>query len=503
MNRFVNLGTTTALATILTTGGAFADISGTQLWNDYKTYMDGFGHSITSTETVTGDDITITDLIITVPLPEDGGTVTMTYGEMSFITNSDGTASVSIPDNMPFDIALRPTNDKAVDVKLNYKHDDLSMIASGSVGDTTYTFNAASLGMELVELVIDGEKVDIGAADMTMTNISGKAAMKTGNLRSMTETGKIESLTYNVAFKDPKGTGHFNLKGGLDNLAFDADMAMPLVADATDMAAMMAAGFAVNANFSHQGSTTEIDFDDKGNAMKALSTTTSGNLGIDMDQTRLQYGGTSNGAAFNMTNSDLPFPISLEMAEAAFNLMMPIAISDEEQDFAFMVKFGDIAVPDMLWDMIDASAQLPRDPATILLDLSGKAKVFLNMVSPNKADAMAMETPGELNALTLNSLIVSAAGAALTGNGAFTFDNTDLTTFDGMPAPTGTVDLKLEGGNGLLDKLVAMGLLPEDQAMGARMMVGMFSVPSGDDVLTSKIEVTADGGISANGMRIK
>ena len=86
----------------------------------------------------------------------------------------------------------------------------------------------------------------------------------------------------------------------------------------------------------------------------------------------------------------------------------------------------------------------------------------------------------------------------------FTFDNTDLTTFDGMPAPTGEVNLSLVGGNGLLDKLIAMGLVPEEEAMGMRMMMGMFAVPGdGEDTLNSKIEVKGDGQILANGQRIK
>jgi hypothetical protein len=50
-----------------------------------------------------------------------------------------------------------------------------------------------------------------------------------------------------------------------------------------------------------------------------------------------------------------------------------------------------------------------------------------------------------------------------------------------------------------------MGLLPEDQAMGARMMMGMFARPGdGEDTLVSKIEVDgASGSISANGQRLK
>jgi hypothetical protein len=99
---------------------------------------------------------------------------------------------------------------------------------------------------------------------------------------------------------------------------------------------------------------------------------------------------------------------------------------------------------------------------------------------------------------------VAIAGAELNGTGAFTFDNADLVTWGGMPAPEGTVDISLDGANGLMDKLVAMGLLPQDQVMGARMMMGMFARPgAGPDSLVSQIEVRRDGSVFANGMQIK
>ena len=50
-----------------------------------------------------------------------------------------------------------------------------------------------------------------------------------------------------------------------------------------------------------------------------------------------------------------------------------------------------------------------------------------------------------------------------------------------------------------------MGVLPEDQSMGAKMMMGMFgrTVEGAEDTLTSQIEFKADGGIFANGQQIQ
>ena len=68
----------------------------------------------------------------------------------------------------------------------------------------------------------------------------------------------------------------------------------------------------------------------------------------------------------------------------------------------------------------------------------------------------------------------------------------------------GGLDLQLVGGNGLLDKLVGMGLIPSEQATGARLMMGLFAVP-GDapDTLNSRIEVNPEGHVLANGQRLR
>ena len=161
---------------------------------------------------------------------------------------------------------------------------------------------------------------------------------------------------------------------------------------------------------------------------------------------------------------------------------------------------------DMLSSIFDPSGTLPHDPATILVDLNGKMRVLVDMFDPNIEEIMMTtdSPPAELHAVTLNNLLVSAAGAELSGAGDFSFDNNDLVTYGGMPAPSGAIDLKLVGANGLMDKLVAMGLIGDQEVMGARMGMGMLAVAGeGEDTLISKIEMTADGQIIANGQRIK
>ena len=108
--------------------------------------------------------------------------------------------------------------------------------------------------------------------------------------------------------------------------------------------------------------------------------------------------------------------------------------------------------------------------------------------------------PAEVDTLNIEEVLLQLAGAELTATGGFTFDYSDLSTFDGMPRPEGAVTVVLTGANSLLDKLVQMGLVDAEQAMMARMMSGMLLQPGdGPDTLVSEIAVSPSGQITANG----
>ena len=133
-----------------------------------------------------------------------------------------------------------------------------------------------------------------------------------------------------------------------------------------------------------------------------------------------------------------------------------------------------------------------------IIDIAGSGVLAEDVFDPEVMEELAAP-PGQLNALKVNELKLTIAGAELTGDGEFAFNNQF-----GIPMPSGVANLMLVGGNGLLDTLVGMGLVPEEQAMGARMMMGLFARPGdGEDTLVSTIEVKEEGSILANGQRIQ
>jgi hypothetical protein len=48
-----------------------------------------------------------------------------------------------------------------------------------------------------------------------------------------------------------------------------------------------------------------------------------------------------------------------------------------------------------------------------------------------------------------------------------------------------------------------MGLVPEQDVMGARMMVGMFARSTGDHQMETSVEVLPNGQVNVNGNRVR
>jgi hypothetical protein len=179
---------------------------------------------------------------------------------------------------------------------------------------------------------------------------------------------------------------------------------------------------------------------------------------------------------------------------------MPVTAPDGGA-YELGLTLGNLVLGEGAWAMFDPTGALPRDPADLSLLLTGTAKLDLPAITIAESGGAVPPVPEPLT-LDIRELAVKAAGAALSGTGAFTFDNSAL-AMGGPPMPVGTANLRLEGGNKLIDALIAAGLLAEQDAMGARMMMAMFGKPEGDDILTSQIEAKEGGSIFVNGQQIQ
>ncbi|MFW2543473.1 hypothetical protein ACN2XU_12580 [Primorskyibacter sp. 2E107] len=503
-----HLSTVSVLAVCAMSSPALADVTPADVWGNLESYMSGMGYEMEASESMSGDTLTVSDITMSMDIPDADGSVIVGMGEMSLTDNGDGTVAITWPSPMPITVSMDIEGDP-VELGFDYSYEGLDMTVSGTPDVMTYDYTADSLGLTLTNLVVDGETItrEMATMQLMMAGLSGSSAFNLADsMRMITQTLNASTLTVTGMAAEPGTDNGGNFSLTMTDIESGSESMVPEDMDYTDMAGMLAKGFAGAAQLSHSGFDMSFDANDSGNRTQGTVTTASGTIEFGMSEDAMRYEAGNTDMVVAIQGGDIPLPINATMAETAFTFAVPLQKSEEPQDAAIGITLGGFETSDMIWGMIDPAGVLPRDPATISADLTAKVTPFISLL--NEDDMTKLERgevmPGELNAVTLNSLLVEAAGGKISGEGAFTFDNSDTESFDGFPAPEGKLNLSVSGANGLIDKIIQMGFMSEEDAMGARMMLSMFTVPgSQPDTATSVIEVNDQGHVLANGQRIK
>ncbi len=267
--------------------------------------------------------------------------------------------------------------------------------------------------------------------------------------------------------------------------AFARDMTMRLVSEAG-------------------GGSLTMDGDIEGQSGTLEMSSSGGATGFSFDGGDLVMDAVSNAPRLTLTGFEVPIPVEVSLAEVGYSFAFPLGRSDEMKDMALGVTVRDLVIGDGLWQLVDPAAFLPRDPLTVDIGFSGMGRALFDFYDPAQQAALdASDMPVEIESLSLDRLEINGGGARITGTGAFTFDMSDLATSDGLPRPEGSLELDAVGVNGLIDTLVAMGLMADSDAAGARLGLSMITRSVGDDVLRSDIGVTGEGHLFVNGQRLR
>lgn len=508
------LRASTALAALFLTTPAFA-VTPTEVWQSWQDMATTYGQTMTSASVDdTGASVTVTGL--TVSTEQDGVKSEMTMSEVIFTDNGDGTVDVSMPAEIPLTVTTPPAAGETspTTITISILQTGLSMTASGEVGALDYAFGADETVVKLDRI----EGVQVEAIDMVveakLSNLGGAYKVDgAGDAATLSYEAGADGLNVTVAFKDldpspaPDGTttgpSNVNIAISMADLGMMGEGAPLTAAMMENMSQALASGVSSVGAVSAGATTMVFDITEAGKATYMEMTGASTGLSFGLGSDGFGYGADAKDVKMMLKGDDIPFPqIDVAYSEAAFDLQVPVVKGDAPQEFSFLSRLVDFTISEEIWAMFDPTKQLPRDPATLVIDTKGTATVTGDIMDPAAMEAM-QTPPAEVNSFDITELHAKIAGADLTGAGAFTFDNADLVTFGGFPAPTGKLDLKLTGANGLLDKLVAMGMFTEEDAMGYRMMIGMFANTAPDkDEMTSTLEFK-DKGFYANGQRLQ
>ncbi|MBM1221831.1 DUF2125 domain-containing protein [Ponticoccus sp. SC2-23] len=500
----LNLKTTaTCAAALFAAGAAQADVTAQDVWDRWQEGLAVYGEegiTIGSQEMV-GPSLTITDLTMSMTDPEMGDVeVTATIPSIVLTENGDGTVSVVMSESYPIRIIDSPQNQATVMVT----QAGLDLQVSGTPDAMVYDISADKLSISLDEITDGGEPMQAEAL-LSLNGVSGNYTASYGDLNTVVyavTTGGIDML---VDVSDPDGEGYLNFSGQIADLAIAGDISIPADMDYDAPESMFIDGFAVDTSYEFGQSAYLLDFMDGSDAANGTLSASNGTFGLSIDYDAVTYSTGFSDLAVNFTASDVPLPIEFSIAEYDMGIDMPLSSSETASPLGARFILRDLAISDMIWGMVDPGASLPHDPLTVAIELSGMGRLFFDMMDPAQAmqATSGSDLPGELDSLSLDDLTIRGAGAEILGSGAFTFDFTDFQTIPGAPRPEGELNLAINGVNGLIDTLVQMGLVPEQQVMGAQMMMGAFTRPVGEDMLETTIEINSEGHILANGQRLQ
>ncbi len=492
----------TACVALISGAPALADVTPEQVWENWKALSAAQGQTIAAaSEAREGDALVVKG--ITMTTAQTGASGTLALDQATFTDAGDGSVVLTTSDVMTMAIKSAAIADTPeTTTRVSFTLPGFTTKVSGSPEEMRYEMAGPSITVKLDG--IDGDK-DIPTdlkVEATMTGLAGDYMVSGSTEKTIASTFSAEGLAAIIAGSNPADASKVNVTLNVAGLSGQSNS--KIIGDMADVAAALKAGTTMTGGFAYQSASFDMAVTDANGDMKMQGTNAGGDATFALDGSKLAYGGTVKDANITVSGAQIPFPqVNLAYKEGAFNLAMPVAKSDSPSDFAFLMKLADLTISDEIWNMFDPGQQLPRDPMTVHLDTTGKVKLAVDLM--DETAMMGLQgAPGELHALDIKALQIKLAGADVTGTGALTFDNTDMTTFAGVPAPTGSVDLKAVGVNGLLDKLMAMGLVPEDQMMGARMMLGMFAkvVEGETDTMTSSIKFE-DKHLFVNGMQLQ
>ncbi|SEN81789.1 hypothetical protein SAMN04488103_10845 [Gemmobacter aquatilis] len=497
---------TTAFVALVAGNAALADVTPEEVWANWKDMATSAGETLTvASEGRDGDTLVVSGFKLV--SGDTTADATITIDQIDLTDNGDGSVDVTLSNSYPLVIrAAGEVGKPDVTTKVSISHPDLTITVSGSAAEMRYDFEGPSLlvKFEGVEGADATEVPNDLVAELVMTALSGNYIVAgAADAKAISSSMSADSLSMVIKGTNPEDQSKIDAK--IDLSALTGTSTAKTVADMADLAAALKAGLTAEGNFAYAAATMNMLVTDAKGDTKLSSSASGGEINFAMDASRLSYGGAARDVSATMSGPEIPFPqLNLAYKEGAFNFLMPVSKSDKPADFGLMLKLAGLTVSEEIWSMFDPGKQLARDPMTLVIDTKGTATLNVDLMDEASMTALGDDAPGELNSLNVSALQLTAAGADITGSGALTFDNTDMTTYEGFPAPTGTVSLKGVGVNGLLDKLMAMGLVPEDQMMGARMMLGMFAkvVEGEPDTMTSTLEFK-DKHFFANGMQLQ
>jgi hypothetical protein len=506
MLRRTLFGTTVLSATVLLGHAATADVTAQDVWATYTAYYESTGAQVIGTPTTDGADTVVADTALLYRFPFGVATLRVGLPDMRLIDQSDGTVAISYPDAFDVRLEFDVPSEGAGSMTMSVAQENFQGSASGTPGDVTFTQSADGLTLAVKDIDVPEQEIDFTMA-VQGEGYTSTSRVVTGDLITATSEMTVGNADVAYVVTDPEGaimsnTGRFGGSTSTFESAFPAGGS-----DVMNLSAALTAGAYLRGTSVTTGGSSETVTTIDGEVMSEQSQTTgpaTSRLSVDASGVDLFAEGEQ--VDFTMLIPEVfPFPIAGSMSGASAGYKFPLMPSTDPQDVALRLDLRDLEISEDLWAIFDPAAELPRDPASLNIDIAGTVISEIDLLNFETLEAQMEQDvpPISLESLTINELSVSAIGASALATGTFIVDNSDMDTFDGFPRPEGSAILNVTGANALIDRLIAFGVIGQDEAGMARLGMGFIANATGDDAFETRVDVNGEGHVMVNGQRMR
>jgi hypothetical protein len=479
---------------------AAADVSPDDVWAALRAQLQIYGQ-LKADETRRGDTLVISNIVLRTV--QDAASSTITMAEpIIFRPLSGGRVAVDMPPRLTTSTEIALKGGKPAQHSYAFTQTGMVIEASGTPDNILHSFSAPRMTYEFRDFDVKGRKF-AGYINLILSASEGSWRSSGENLNTHDAAYTVGALSVQAELEAATDRDAIKLNTQFNGLDIDTSYILPERVVELPLAELRRSDFFVDSDLAFTDGSFDIAVTANGSTTNLQGRTGGGAIDIAIDNAKVSYGTELSDLAAKGRLSNLPFPpIELSYDRSRVDLAMPHSKTDMPEDFGLGLVLEGVKVSDFLWAMVDPEGRLPRDAADMVLNLNGAGNWLVDFsdLAAARGEGKAV---GALEALNL-ALRVKAAGAELTGDGDFTFDNSDVTTFNGLPRPMGALNLALSGGMTLLDNLAALGLVTDQRAVGIRMMSGLFAKPGPEpDTLTSTILIDPSGKVSANGIPLR
>ncbi len=487
-------------AASLTIGMTAASICSAQttpeeFFSELQTLYEMSGTPITVERTTKDGDTLIIEGVSFDFIQDDDFSMIISMGGFSIEPISGGEYDLELvwPETIPIsvDVLAKGPNDFEASVKGSLTHKGSHKVG-GTDDQRVIQSEMESFAFRLDEVVIPD--TDIPPFDLAI-GVSNTSSQYVFSLPS-------KSYRYTVSAEDISLAGNATVEGTTFDLAItvrgsEQEVTGPIV-NTQDMAAL----FGSSVPFTSKATDEGIDLTISGTGAIPFSfamSVASRVMDVVMAKGGFDFSGELADYAVTVSSGMMPIPpVEVNADTYGFRLALPLVPYEEAGLMALALNFDGLTVSEGLWSLIDPGQLIPRDPATLRVDLTSTASALIDITDPEE-QLWLVGMPFEFEDVQLNDLKLAVAGAEVTGSGS-----ADILNDGPFPIPVGAADFRVSGINALISTLIDTQLLQPEQAAPVQMMLGMFATPGEeDDVFTTTVELGEDGSITANGIPLK